>query len=52
MEATLKEASNYPSSSAHADDAVMPFDLFNEGRLPPLSLFELGFIITFSIIQL
>lgn len=27
------------------------FDLFNMGRLPPLSLFEFSFIATFSIIQ-
>ncbi len=52
MEATLKEDSNYPFSSAHADYAVVPFDLFNKGRLPLLSLFELSFIATSSIIQL
>lgn len=31
---------------------MVPFDLFNKGCLPPLSLFELSFITTFSIIQL
>lgn len=43
MGATLKEDSNYPSSSAHADYAVVPFDLFNKGRLPLLFLFELRY---------
>lgn len=52
MEATLKEDSNYPFSSAHADSTVVPFDLFNKGRLAPFSLFEPSFIATFSITQL
>lgn len=50
MEATLKEVSNYPSSSWHADSTVVPFDLFNKGRLPPLPLLELSF--TLSVTQL
>lgn len=47
MGASIKENSNYPSSSAHADSTVVPFDLFNKGRLPLLSLFELSIITTF-----
>lgn len=42
IEATLKEDSNYPSSSAHADSTVVPFDLFNKGRLPPFCLYGLS----------